>query len=692
MYKVDVTPVVGLPQFSGWSQVASSNFNSSQLVCAFSISGDHAGNIGRDLTEKILQAQVNSSQELHNFITDLITQMEQLDVKLQIAGGVFKSERAILGTAGGHVFLKRSERTGTLLSSVDEVKIIEGKRVAGDTVVLSTHQASDFLNEIELKFTSGFDTDSVVTSIIPGLHGLDDSSLASIAFVTGGSEFKEEETLESVPDDSKVEAEPEAEPEEVTPIATTEQLLNIPPALKLRGAGKNRTADLSKLGQVPSTSSSSKMVSNIWQKLIKLVKTVVVQLKKINWHAALSSLVWFFSRIKTFLIRVARSIIVLFRKITARDIYLKSQSPRQLVRVILPIAASIVVIGGLIGFRLYKSKQQLKATNLILKPIATQFLSAKELISSDPILARETIGQVITQLEQLEKDFQDQKKSRQLVETKLTQAREFYDQISGQEEFGQLEIFYDLRLIDSEFLVSKVDATDKRAAFLDDGKKQLVVVNLENKQAQKIESGEVGRLIDVELTDTKVTALSEGVKQLDLDEDQGLTEIIAEGDSNKAATLIENFATYIYVLNPEKRNIYRYSAQEEGYSDPIGWVSGAAGFDYSQVSSWAIDGDMWITTREGGLHKLAFGREQEFKITGLAEPFSGSLQVFTHEDLDDLYILEPTNHRLVILTKEGEFLKEIKSKSLASTTTLFVSKELSKAFAVSGSIVYAMGI
>ncbi|MBU0578544.1 hypothetical protein KKE34_03330, partial [Patescibacteria group bacterium] len=178
MYKVDVTPVVGLPQFSGWSQVVSSYCSAGQLVCAFSVSGDHAGNVGRDLTEQISHSKVESSKELHKFMADLIKKAEQFDVAVTFICGVFKEKKIILGAIGGSVFLKRSDRTGVLLYSSEKLKIIEGGRKAGDIVVLATDQASDFLNEIEQKFISGFDTDSVVTSIIPGLHGLDDSSLS----------------------------------------------------------------------------------------------------------------------------------------------------------------------------------------------------------------------------------------------------------------------------------------------------------------------------------------------------------------------------------------------------------------------------------------------------------------------------------------------------------------------------------
>ena len=693
MYRVNVTPVVGLPQFSGWSQVVSSNFSSSQLVCAFSIAGDHAGNAGRDFTEQISQASADSPQEIQQLIDKLRAAAEELGVKIQLACGVFTFDKVILGTMGGSVFLKRGDRTGVLLSSVEQVKIVEGKRTAGDVVVLITHQATDFINEIKQKFASGFDTDSVVTSIIPGLHGLNNSSLSSIAFVTGGRELNGDK-------DEASEIKKEADVESTSPV------LNIPPALKLRGAGKNRgeknkitdnesfnSENLINLGQVHQTESTVSLTTKVKQGLGLIIKKVTALFKQVNWRFILVKMVGFLSWLKKLFLAGVRFGVTLFRKITAKDIYLKKTSPRQLMRVVLPVVAVIVVIGSLIGFRVYKVRQQLKNANSVLDPIVNQLSLAKDQLGSDPILARESVSQVITALEQLEKDFADQKKAQELVASQLISARELYDQISGQEEFGQLEIFYDLRLADNEFVVSALDATAQQVVFLDAGKKHVIVLDLTSKQVKQLDLSEVDKLTDLELTDSTVTILGNGVLAKDLkNEGDTFVKTIDEGDSNRNATLIEGFATYIYVLNPEKRNIYRYAKQEEGYSDPIGWVSGAAGFDYQQVSSWAIDGEMWVATRDGGLHKLASGQEQEFKVTGLSEPFTHALQVFTHEDLENLYVLEPDGKRLVVLNKKGEFLKEIKSDSLSSTTALFVSEELGKAFAVSGSIVYAMSI
>lgn len=775
MYKVDVTPVVGLPQFSGWSQVTSSYSPAGQLVCAFSVQGDHAGNVGRDLTTQISQAQVRSAVDVHQFVTQFLAAAEQLDVQLQLATGFFSSAQAVFTVKGGSVFLKRGLRAGVLLNSPSKLRLIEGKRQTGDIAVLITQQAQGFVSEIEQKFESGFETDSVVTSIIPGLHGLEDSSLSSIAFVIGGrnyaqSELEVKQKLDLEPSntesefdtepeklkiseaeiakhelaESALDLSPELEPEPKqhqkkkqalpqdtisaptpTPASTRaplvpalvpapalapasaadgESLLNIPPALKLRGAGRKRSTllptkspsldpTLSQLGKSGQPTRSSQWVSQLLTFLNQGLKTVASGARQVDWRSLQAKLVQWLSWLKQWGIKVFKLVQRAGRRFTSKDVYLQVRQPHLWLRRVLLIVGGLILIGEIIVFNWSRIQRQVRSAEEAVAPLTEQLAIAREQAETEPILARNSVDQIIAQLEQLADSYADHQRAAKKVAQQLVAAREFYDQISGQEEFAQLEIFYDLRLVDDEFVTSAVDATAKQAVFLDQGQKRLVVLNLDTKQAEKIELTDFEQLTDLELTNSTLSLLAQGVKQQDLSVDESASEVIEvipEGDSNRAASFIEAFASYIYVFNPEKRNIYRYVQQEEGYSDPVGWVSGAVGFDYDQASSWAVDGEIWVATREGGLHRLTSGREQVFEINGLSQNFEHSLQVFTHEDLQNLYVLEPNAHRLVILTKKGEFLKEINSESLASTTTLFASEELGKVFAVSGSIIYAV--
>jgi len=740
MYKLDVTPVVGLPQFTGWSQVVSHPTNRGELVCAFSVSGEHAGNVGRDVMEMIESSPANSAVELHQLLADLNSFAQEVGVNLTVACGIFSSQKMILGVESGSVFLKRGDRSGVLLNSQRQLKIVEGKRLEEDMVVLSTPQAGEFLNEVGLKFDRGFEVDSIISSILPGIHGLDDSSLASMAFIGHGQEvemssgvkglgvaievedevedevdlsrfdpdkfqYREEELsdeeLGTVAEDEvgdlsgEVEPEIKAEPKSETPF------IDIPPALKLRGAGKRRSSQAEK----PAESTAAKQ-SETSEELAALGigQAETTQPKPAGQvvQAILIGLKKFFSLIKSLLAKLGGVLVklpsiilkvaALPKRLVSRDVYLNSNSPRKIIRTLLPFIIGLLVIGGLVAFQLLRMRQQVRAVEADLSPLQQQLQTAEAQVAAEPILARETVAGVVADMEQLQTKYKGQRSAQKRLEEELTAAQGLLAEISGKEEFNQLEVFYDLRLVESDFVTAAVDAGPGRAVFLDKERQQVIVLNLENKQHQTYNYDQLDQLRDFKLMDEELFLLSQGVHRAELAGEAEAEEVIAEGDSNRAGTHLAAYVTYIYVLNPEKREIYRYAEREDGYSEPIGWVSGAARFDYNQVTSMMVDGDIWITTREGGLHKLSSGAEVDFEIVGLEEPFQSSIMVFTTEEMDELYLLEPDQSRLVILSKEGEFLREIKSASLASTTALFVSPELNQAFAVSGSIVYAISL
>ncbi len=716
MYRVEVTPVLGLPQFTGWSQVVTNQVDEAagvnkHFVCALAVSGEHAGNAGRTLADFLQESQPSSAADFHQLLQELQTQAKELEVELSFAAGLFSQEKMTLAVLAGSILLKRDNKLGLVLRSSREIKLLAGRHQSSDILVLVTEQAADFLNEIELKFRRGFGLDSVVTSIVPGLHDLQDSSLSSLAFISGGETVQAVKAVKTV---KAVKAKEESAPEpEIESFTSANALDEIPPALKLRGAGKNRQktvelkeklnqpqVKLNELGQTPpsakgprkrfslkkTSSAISKVIINFWQ-----------WLQSINWVGFWSQLKKFWQNILKFFERIKTGAKSFWRRLTAQDIYLPSRSGKKRLKLIwLFVFLLILVLSGL-GYRSFRRSQQESLANEALQPYREKLTTARDLVATNPVVARREVREVMLALEELGLSYEDQPLVQELVVAELNQARALAEEISGLEQLDQLEIFFDLRNIDENFVASQVDAVDQQAVFLDEGRQSILSLDLSTADARlfSFESNSAWR--DLTLDQESLKLLGTGISEIFLATDlatsneRGLSPelIINEGDSNRAGQLLETYAGYIYVLNAERREIYRYAQQEAGYSDPIGWVSGAVTFDYQEVSSWAIDGEIWVATHQGGLHRLAAGAEQEFSVVGLEQPFTDSLKLFTNENLDELYVLEPNQERLVVLNKEGQFLRELRSASLATTTDLFVS-ETGQVFTVSGSIIYAL--
>jgi DNA-binding beta-propeller fold protein YncE len=114
--------------------------------------------------------------------------------------------------------------------------------------------------------------------------------------------------------------------------------------------------------------------------------------------------------------------------------------------------------------------------------------------------------------------------------------------------------------------------------------------------------------------------------------------------------------------------------------------------DFSQITSMAVDGDLWLGTKTGQVLKYTSGQPIAWNPAGLQTPLSTAVLIDTSETLTQLYVLEPAKQRLIVFDKSGQFLKELKSPTLASVTTFAVNESLKKAFLVSGSIVYELAL
>ena len=73
-------------------------------------------------------------------------------------------------------------------------------------------------------------------------------------------------------------------------------------------------------------------------------------------------------------------------------------------------------------------------------------------------------------------------------------------------------------------------------------------------------------------------------------------------------------------------------------------------------------------------------------------PFNSSLLITTDVDSEYLFVLEPAQSRVVILTKEGEFFKEVASPTLASATGIAFSSSNNLVLVASGSQVFSIGL
>lgn len=694
MPNVHVTPIVGLPQFSGWSHVIEGTHSSPhRFVAVLAVSGKQASAVGRDVASLLLSETINSAEELYKKLAAAINLTEESGCHLAVGAALVSDKKTVFAVAQAAVFLRRQLKISTILQSDGPLKLIEGKRTEEDVFALVTEQATQFLGEIELKSKQGYDVDTIITSIVPGIHSQEDSSLSAFAFVTpveGESEVAPQPLLQSQLDlvssnndnftqDSIVPSTP-ADMSEVDP--STVKLIQEGP-------------DVSLLDPAATASAPSRKKQGSLRLLLGSIGTVgiaVVRAVVAVWQWSWLLIVWL-GRTIWGLIQASRgttgSQADSLTPITYQSPVKQRRAKIMLVVLLLLVLAALAGVGYVVQTR----NRELAQAEQLVAPLRAEVTAAQAEVETQPVVARDKVQRAIQELQALQATHSDSKRMVAVFAAEEAIAQQVFDSISGQEALAALPVFYDLRLVESDFVTTHTAQVGSQAVFLDAEQRQLIVLNLENKQVQRftLAEGVVIRAL-AGGAENELLLLNGGIQQLALQPESQPETIKAEGESTRGGTLLGTFDRFVYVFNPTKRNLYRYAQQEDGYSDPIGWLQVSRGLDYATVSTMAIDGDIWLGSLDGTIRKFTSGEEQEFTITGMPQLFDSEIKIVTAESLEQLYVLEPARHRIVVLAKTGEFLRELSNQSLGAATGLIVSDTLGKAFAVSGATVFEVAL
>ncbi|MFZ5376548.1 MAG: hypothetical protein ACOZAN_02655 [Patescibacteria group bacterium] len=802
MSNVQTTPVIGLPLNVGWSQVVTNSRGS--LICAFSVGGNNANNLGRDIAEDLINNEPQGSSDLHNTLLDILAKVRRSNNQLQIACVLLIDGVITLATHQGSILLRRGNKIGRILSSAAEPRIVEGQYKPEDLYVLCTLQGFPYQEEIKIKLSQGFDVDTVITSIVPELHSQNNSSLSAFAFV----EVKQQSSPRVVEVETmleEAEAQPLAQPaittisrptsaaavESITkpdqlhvtekpsvqtvsqPVSmtsnqtsrsdkdvitdpvqpatfnnhidhqeTTQQntkRTNLPdqnpviptgmiqPGITTQQFGQgsfstqvaqpNYTDQTMQTATIPLSNSQEQTrpskeprsfnlpkISLSPPKIAKTSLGKIGQLRQFPMRETLKKIgltvlsilrkIW--SKI-LIVLQVTLSLIkFLIAKIRRQPDHLSFRDKNHLrnqLRNLLIVALVLVAFAVAVLWYQWQKNADISAINQELEPYNQRLADAKKLAESDVLQARAATNEVMNGLRSLAEKNQDNKRRFELVKIKLLETQQFSDQIAGLEQMSQLPVFFDLRLVQTGFIINKTEIYEQTGFFLDTEKKQIVKLDLEKKQAKLISLPDATpKPKDMVYGEQAVFLLGDGIRKIANKGEGNITTLKEAGDSDRDGTILTNFGKYLYVFNPEKRNIYRYLIDDSSLSEPIGWLVDKQGLDFAEISSMTIDGDLWLTTKGGEIKKYNKGNRSDFQIIGMEKPFQSNILLFTKENVDNLYIIEPDQKRLVILNKQGQFLREIKSESFASATSLVVTEDNKKVLVISGSIIFEVEI
>lgn len=113
---------------------------------------------------------------------------------------------------------------------------------------------------------------------------------------------------------------------------------------------------------------------------------------------------------------------------------------------------------------------------------------------------------------------------------------------------------------------------------------------------------------------------------------------------------------FLYFLDPTENTIWRYGRDATGaFQEPIS--KNIAKLDYKNAVSLTVDGAVYVLSSDGQISKTYADEKQDFVIDGLSEPLQNPTRILAdkNQDTGRLYILDPENSRVVVLSKSGKY-------------------------------------
>jgi len=140
-----------------------------------------------------------------------------------------------------------------------------------------------------------------------------------------------------------------------------------------------------------------------------------------------------------------------------------------------------------------------------------------------------------------------------------------------------------------------------------------------------------------------------------------------------------------YVLDPNNNQIYKHNATQTGFDKGSDWKRDET--DIKNGVSLAIDGDIFVLT-DNNLIKFAGGEKMEFNITGLDPQLNKPSQVWTYNNVNNIYILEPTNKRVIVLNKEGKLKTQYTAEHWQNPTGMVIDELSGVIYILDNNIIY----
>lgn len=156
---------------------------------------------------------------------------------------------------------------------------------------------------------------------------------------------------------------------------------------------------------------------------------------------------------------------------------------------------------------------------------------------------------------------------------------------------------------------------------------------------------------------------------------------------------IIDFTTYndrLYTVDSANNQIYRQPKTDTGFGGGVTWLVNA--FNMKNIVSIGIDTNIWLLDATGQILKFNKGAQRTFTLKNVDPALEAPNQLITSDETNFIYIMEPKNNRIVVISKEGELVTQYYSAKFDHLKAFEISEKDKRMFLINDNKVYFINL
>lgn len=361
------------------------------------------------------------------------------------------------------------------------------------------------------------------------------------------------------------------------------------------------------------------------------------------------------------------------------------------VRFVIGIILLIVIISGVgLAYKRNLDRQNQQSFEKLLQQAKDDFALAQSLSKLNPNETKSKLDSASLSLDEALK-----------LKPGMTEAQELKKQISEQSESilqqfnaSQASLFLELDLIKKGLKSSQMSLIGTNLVILDSETKTLVTIDIA-KKSNKILAGEAdlgqAKYFSVNGSFVYVYSENKGIVRVELASQKATTVSKKDPDLSDTAD-IAGFGSNVYVLDPDASQIWKYVPTGSGYAEKAKYLGASVKADLKGAKRMQIESSVYVFKEGGEILRFTKGVQDNFALSGLDKGIKNPNSFFTSSDVDNVYILDTGNSRLVVVDKTGNFKAQYQGDKFAVASDVVVDETGKKAYLLEGGKIFTVDL